>query len=82
MHAQAMGEGAIEGVAKDYEIDATNPFSTQFKFARFHVTHASPRNVSALTGVRRTVDAKLSGGVLGAAMQGDDTLVADMSASH
>ena len=28
---RAMGEGAIEGVAEDYEIDGADPFSTSFK---------------------------------------------------
>ena len=69
-----MGEGAIEGTAKDYEVDATNAFSTVFKYTRFHATHASPRNVSALTGLRRHV--KATEGGQSAAMQGDDTLVA------
>merc|ERR1711920_286313 len=69
---------------KEYVIDASNPFSTQFKYTRFNATHASPRNVSALTGLRRTVKAKevSSNGKEGAAMQGDDTLMADMSASQ
>ena len=81
---QAMGEGAIEGVAEEYEIDASNPFSTAFKYTRFHATRASPRNVSALTGLRRIVNAKevSSGGMEGATMQGDDTLVADVGASE
>ena len=28
-----MGEGAIEGVIADYEVDAADPFSTSFKCA-------------------------------------------------
>merc|ERR1711975_194274 len=47
---KAMGEGAIEGTAEDYEIDPTNPFDTNFKFSRFGLTHALPRNISSLTG--------------------------------
>ena len=74
---QAMGEGAIEGAAADYAIDAADPFSTEFKYSRFHATHASPRDVSALTGLRRHIKAtEGSGGSEGATMQGDDTLVA------
>ena len=69
-----MGEGAIEGTAADYVVDAADPFSTEFKYSRFHATHASPRNVSALTGLRRHV--KATEGGQSAAMQGDDTLVA------
>ena len=79
---QAMGEGAIEGAAEEYEIDATNPFSTEFKYSRFHAAHASPRNVSALTGVRRAFKAGEAAGnrVEGASMQGDD-VVADVAVS-
>jgi len=44
------GEGAIEGVAADYTIDRANPFSTKFKYSRFGLTHAEPRDVSLLTG--------------------------------
>jgi hypothetical protein len=47
---KAMGEGAIEGVATDYEMDG--PFSTDFKFSRFGATgHVAPRNVSLLSGL-------------------------------
>ena len=79
-----MGEGAIEGVAEDYEINAMNPFSVEFKYTRFHAKHASPRNILALTGLRRTMNAKevSSGGMEGATMQGDDTLMADQGASQ
>jgi hypothetical protein len=47
---RAMGEGAIEGVAKDYEVDG--PFNTAFKFSRFRATTpVAPRNVSSLSGL-------------------------------
>ena len=75
-----MGEGAIEGAAEFYTVDAANPFSTKFKYSRFHATHASPRNVSALTGLRRHIKpTEGSGGSEGATMRGDDTLVAGLA---
>ena len=74
-----MGEGAIEGVAEEYEMDANNPFSTEFKYSRFHATSARPRDVLALTGVHRHIDAAAEAGrgIEGATMQGDDTVMAD-----
>ena len=53
----AMGEGAIEGVAKDYEISATNPYSTTFKFSRWNLIAAAPRDISKLSGQKRAVKA-------------------------
>jgi len=46
----AMGEGAIEGVAKDYEM--ADKFGTRFAFSRFGKASAAPRNVSALSGMK------------------------------
>ena len=46
----AMGEGAVEGVAEQYEMPSG--FATDFAFSRFGSTSASPRNVSALSGVK------------------------------
>jgi len=69
----AMGEGAIEGTAEDYEIDPDSPYSVIFKYTRFYAQHASPRDVSALTGLHR---ASKVGGLEKAFTQGDD-LVAD-----
>ena len=46
----AMGEGAIEGTSKDYEM--ADKFSTDFKFSRWGLEMAKPRNVSTLTGVK------------------------------
>jgi len=59
---KAMGEGAIEGIAEDYEISTANPFDTNFKFSRFGLTHALPRNISSLTGkvVAQSTSAKKS----------------------
>jgi len=50
---EAQAEGAIEGVYTDYKIDASNPFSTAFKYSRFDATAAAPRDVTKLTGVKR-----------------------------
>merc|ERR1711967_107020 len=44
----AMGEGAIEGKASDYEM--SDKFGTEFRFARFGKTSAAPRNVGELSG--------------------------------
>lgn len=40
----AQGEGAVEGTASDYLIDAKDPFSTVFKFGRFDAIAAPPRD--------------------------------------
>ena len=69
-----MGEGAIEGVAAEYEINTLDPFSVFFKYTRFYATSARPRNVSALTGVHRYV--KAGNGTEGMTIEGDDTLTA------
>ena len=50
-----MGEGAIEGVLADYEINRDTPFSTAFKYSRFGLTMAVPRNISALSGTNRKI---------------------------
>ena len=44
----AMGEGAIEGVAADYEM--ASKFATAFKFSRFGLEEAKPRDASKLGG--------------------------------
>ena len=46
----AMGEGAIEGVAADYEV--ASKFATEFKYSVWNKTSAAPRNVTALTGIK------------------------------
>jgi len=51
----AMGEGAIEGTASDYTINPKNPFSTEFKFSRFGVKEAGPRDISKLKGMKRAI---------------------------
>jgi len=47
---EAMGEGAIEGVAADYEM--ADKYGTEFKYSRFGKTSASPRDATALTGLK------------------------------
>ena len=50
MTTAAAGEGAIEGVASDYALPPTDPFTTSFGFSRFDATSAAPRDVSRLSG--------------------------------
>uniref|UniRef100_A0A6T9ENE9 Uncharacterized protein n=1 Tax=Haptolina ericina TaxID=156174 RepID=A0A6T9ENE9_9EUKA len=69
---QAMGEGAIEGVPADYEIDRSSPYSTSFKYARFGLTKAAPRNVTALSGKKRKI-VKVKGAPSVASMEHDVT---------
>jgi len=56
----AMAEGAIEGEAADYTIDRDNPFSTVFKYSRFGLTEAAPRDVNLLSGKVYMKDGKSS----------------------
>ena len=44
----AMGEGAIEGTAADYEVQ--DKYSTAFAYSRFGKKAAAPRNVGILKG--------------------------------
>jgi hypothetical protein len=69
---QAMGEGAIEGVPEEYEIDRSAPFSTNFKFSRFDSLVAAPRNTKALTGKKRKI-VKVKGAPAKASMEHDIT---------
>merc|ERR1711938_57349 len=43
-----MAEGSIEGVWQDYVMPSQ--FATSFKFSRYGLANAAPRNVAALTG--------------------------------
>ena len=58
----AMGEGAIEGVAADYEM--ASKFATAFKYSRFGLAEAKARDVSKLSGEKV---ARSSGAAVGAA---------------
>lgn len=60
---KAMAEGAIEGLAADYEVDK---FSTKFKYSRFDAVAAKPRDVSRLSGKRRKVRNQVGRGAAGA----------------
>lgn len=46
----AQGEGALEGSWTDYIV--SSPFSTDFKYSRFSVKAAPPRDVTKLTGFK------------------------------
>ena len=50
---EAQAEGAIEGSGEDYRVG--DIFDTDFKYRRFGVASAAPRNASALTGLKRTL---------------------------
>ena len=52
---KAMGEGAIEGVLAEYEINRASPFSTAFKYSRFGLATADPRNISLPSGTKRKI---------------------------
>merc|ERR1712226_992571 len=55
----AQAEGAIEGTWEDYIM--ADKFSTDFKFARFGLAQAAPRDVSKLTGSKRVATAGVVG---------------------
>jgi hypothetical protein len=71
----AMGEGAIEGDAREYEIPRASPFSSGFKYSRFDLLTAGTRHVAALSGVRRPIAAadKFSAAL---STSGDDVMAA------
>jgi len=56
MTTSAQGEGAIEGHISDYKM--AGPFATHFKYTRFDLESAKPRDASKLTGIKR---ARVSG---------------------
>ena len=60
MTTKAQGEGAIEGHLSDYRM--ADRFTTAFKYARFDVAAAKPRDVTKLTGAKRTREAVPAGG--------------------
>ena len=69
---KAMGEGAVEGVLADYEINRADPLSTVFKYSRFGLKMANPRNISALSGTKRKI-IKVKGIPVSASMEHDIT---------
>ena len=52
---EAQAEGAIEGHGDEYKV--ADFFGTKFKYSRFDALEAAPRDVSALSGAKRTVRA-------------------------
>ena len=65
-----MAEGAIEGNAADYKM--ASKFSTSFKFSRFDVDAAAPRDTFKLSGFKKLAAKGLS---TGAAPDLDDEYV-------
>jgi hypothetical protein len=59
----ANAEGAIEGVESDYIVAPAggDPYATKFKFSRFGLSYAPPRNVSQLTGVKKLATSHSAG---------------------
>merc|ERR1719145_49291 len=57
----AQAEGAIEGSWEDYIV--SNKFATDFKYSRFGLAKAAPRDVSKLSGTKK----EASAGVVGVA---------------
>ena len=49
---EAMAEGAIEGISKDYEMK--HEYDTQFKYTRFDNPTAPPRNLNNVKGLKIT----------------------------
>lgn len=72
VYTKAMGEGAIEGTAEEYEVRASDPFSDAFKYSRYHSLAASPRDTSKLAGVRRATGPFAPTGAAG--INGDATM--------
>jgi len=56
----AMGEGAIEGVAADYEM--ASKFATHFKYSRYGLTQAKPRDISKLVGEKKRLSGNADAG--------------------
>ena len=61
---EAQAEGAIEGTWEDYIM--AGKFATEFKYSRFGLARAAPRDVSKLAGTKKTADGAGSRGVVGA----------------
>ena len=51
MYTTAMAEGAIEGTHTDYVM--ADKFSTDFKFSRYLLNYAKPRDISKLSGTKK-----------------------------
>jgi len=69
---KAMAEGALEGVASDYELK--HKFATHFKYSRFDVTAAKHRDVTKLTAKKGAQPRKeASAGMATADLEDDDS---------
>jgi hypothetical protein len=66
----AQAEGAIEGDGKEYKMD--HFFATDFKYSRFSIAEAAPRDISNLGGVKRKVERNPSVWNVAAGTMGDD----------
>jgi len=55
----AQAEGAIEGSWEEYIVPSK--FSTEFKYSRFGLAKAAPRDVSKLTGTKKAAEAAIVG---------------------
>ena len=71
----AQAEGAIEGKMEDYLMD--DAFATHFEYSRWDVAAAAPRNVSALTGVKKLASMVNPGFSSTAGTAGDDMILSD-----
>jgi len=67
---KAMAEGAIEGTAADYKM--ASPFETAYVYSRFDAISAKPRDVTKLTGRKKSVSNKEGFGSAGATPDVDD----------
>ena len=56
---RAQAEGAIEGTMEDYLMDSA--FATEYKYSRWAVTAAEPRDVSKLMGAKKRLPMSLVG---------------------
>ena len=67
---RAQGQGAMVGSIEDYLLKT--PLDVNFKYSRFDVVSAEPRDVGALTGAKTRIALPIPLGVSGAA--GEDEL--------
>jgi len=73
---KAMAEGAIEGIAADYEME--DKFATAFKYSRFDAVTAKPRDTTGLSGARRAGKLNGKAGKVGASPDIEDPLSEDL----
>ena len=66
---QAQAQGAIEGEGADYKV--SDFFATDFKYSRYAVAAAAPRDIAALSGFKRKISTQFWSVSAGAS--GDDS---------